>query len=140
MGAKSAMDPAVSPGTQKIANLRDQYGCGPIPLTGTENALYERHLVFDKVIDLAAATSRDRFDAIARAVRDLLSQRWTLTEKTYDSRNAKRVYYLSMEFLIGRSLANNVTNLLLDRAARDALGQKKLNFIDLLEEEPDAGL
>ena len=46
-------------------------------------------------------------------MRDVLSQRWLLTEKTYE-RNPKRLYYLSMEFLIGRSLANNVTNLLLD--------------------------
>jgi hypothetical protein len=43
-----------------------------------------------------------------------LSQRWIKTEQTYQARNAKRVYYLSLEFLMGRSLANNITNLLLD--------------------------
>jgi len=42
-------------------------------------------------------------------VRDVLAQRWVLTEETYQRENAKRVYYLSMEFLLGRSLANNVT-------------------------------
>src|SRR5262249_50587259 len=83
---------------------------------------------------------RDRFEAVASAVRDVLSQRWILTEKTYESRNAKRVYYLSMEFLIGRSLANNVTNLLLDPLIKDSTEQKNLNWIELLEQEPEAGL
>ncbi len=70
----------------------------------------------------------------------MLSQRWILTEETYQRENAKRVYYLSMEFLIGRSLANNLTNLLLDRIAGEAVQQHKLDWLGLLEQEPDAGL
>ena len=73
-------------------------------------------------------------------MRDVLSQRWVLTEDTYERENPKRVYYLSMEFLIGRSLANNVTNLLLDPIARQAVKQKNLDWLGLLEQEPDAGL
>jgi starch phosphorylase len=96
--------------------------------------------LFDNVIDLSAATPRDEFEAFARSVRDILSQRWVLTEKTYERENAKRVYYLSMEFLIGRSLANNVTNLLLDSFVKDDVAREGLNWIDVLEEEPDAGL
>jgi len=102
--------------------------------------LYERHLLFDNVIDLAGADARDRFEAFARSVRDVLSQRWTRTESTYEKENPKRVYYLSMEFLIGRSLANNVTNLLLDPLASEAVRQENINWAELLEQEPDAAL
>jgi starch phosphorylase len=73
-------------------------------------------------------------------VRDILSQRWVHTEETYAREDPKRVYYLSMEFLIGRSLANNVTNLLLDPVVKQAVEQKKLDWLGLLEQEPDAGL
>jgi len=123
-----------------ISQLPDQYGCGPIRFAGSDNGLYERHLLFDNVIDLAAASPRDQFESAARSVRDVLSQRWILTENTYERQNAKRLYYLSMEFLIGRSLANNVTNLLLDPLTKEAIRQKKIDWIDLLEQEPDAGL
>jgi starch phosphorylase len=127
-------------GSDDMSKLLQQYGCGPIPFTGTDNAFYERHLVFDNVIELIAAGPRERFEAVARSVRDILSQRWVQTEKTYEGANPKRVYYLSMEFLIGRSLANNVTNLLLDPVAKQAIKQKNLDWFELLEQEPDAGL
>ena len=123
-----------------MVKLIQQYGCGPIPFTGTDNAFYERHLVFDNVIELMAAGPRERFEAVARSMRDILSQRWVHTETTYQRENPKRVYYLSMEFLIGRSLANNVTNLLLDPVAKRAVQQKNLDWFELLEQEPDAGL
>ena len=140
MGTRPVPAPRVFAGTEDLSKLLDQYGCGPIRFTGTDNALYERHLLFDNVIDLAAASPRDQFEAFARSVRDVLSQRWILTEKTYERQNAKRLYYLSMEFLIGRSLANNVTNLLLDPLLKEPIRQKNINWIDLLEQEPDAGL
>ncbi len=140
MSTKTIARPQVSPSLPSTSELLDQYGCGPIRFAGTDSALYERHLLFDNVIDPAAASSRDRFEAVARAVRDVLSQRWVLTEKTYDKRNVKRLYYLSMEFLIGRSLANNVTNLLLAPLMKEAVQQKAVDWIDLLEQEPDAGL
>src|SRR5271167_1799102 len=120
--------------------INTQYGCGPVQFSGTDEALYERHLLFDSGVDLAAATARDRFEALARSVRDILSQRWLLTEKTYEQQNPKRLYYLSMEFLIGRSLANNVTNLLLFPLANQVIEDKKLSLIEILEQEPDAGL
>jgi len=120
--------------------LLRQYGCGPVDLTGKENALYERHLLFDNVVAPERVTGRERFEALARSVRDILSQRWVRTEDTYDRENPKRIYYLSMEFLIGRSLVNNVINLLLDRYALQAAEKKQLDWLSHVEEEPDAGL
>ncbi len=96
------------------ANTLDRLNSGPVKFSGSSDALYERHLTFDQVVPVAAATPRVKFEAVARSVRDLLSQRWITTEQTYQARNVKRVYYLSLEFLMGRSLANNITNLLLD--------------------------
>jgi starch phosphorylase len=129
--------------TKSAANLSEllrQYGCGPIPFVGTENALYERHLVFDRVIDPRVATARERFDAVSRSVRDILAQRWVLTKATYERENAKRIYYLSLEFLIGRSLSNNVSNLLLDPVVQDAAEEKRIDWLELVDQEPDAGL
>jgi starch phosphorylase len=123
-----------------MAALRRHYGCGPVELTGTADALYERHLLFDNVTDPATTGPRERYEALAHSVRDVLSQRWVRTEQTYESVNPKRVYYLSMEFLIGRSLTNNITNLLLDPLVSDAVKRTSLDWLGLLEEEPDAGL
>ncbi len=130
----------VTKGLTPISDLLRQYGCGPIPFVGTENAFYERHLVFDRVIDPHLATARERFEAFAHSVRDILAQRWVLTQKTYKKENPKRVYYLSMEFLIGRSTANNVTNLLLDPLVQKAADEAGFDWRNLIEEEPDAGL
>jgi glycogen phosphorylase len=140
MGTKTVLEPSLSSTPQDLSHLLDQYGCGPVPFEGADNALFERHLFFDNVIDLAAAAPRDQFEAVAHSVRDVLSQRWVLTEKTYERQNPKRLYYLSMEFLIGRSLANNVTNLLLSQLVKEAGQHKNVNWIDVLEQEPDAGL
>src|SRR5215475_11221388 len=70
---------------------------------------YDRHVVFDHVVGMEAATQRERFEAVAHTLRDVLAQRWIKTAETQDRANPKQVYYLSMEFLIGRSLANNIT-------------------------------
>jgi starch phosphorylase len=104
-----------------------------------ERELYERHLLIDKVVALPSATPHERFEAFALAVREILAQRWVDTECTYARENPKRVYYLSMEFLIGRSLANNVENLLLGSDVRRAV-EIDLDWPATLEEEADAGL
>src|SRR5262245_47034003 len=110
------------------SELLEQYGCGPIRFSGHGDALYERHLLFDDVVDPAVAGARERFEAAARSVRDVLSQRWLRTGRTYQQENPKRVYYLSMEFLIGRSLTNNVTNLLLDPFVQQAIRDRNLDW------------
>jgi starch phosphorylase len=130
-GAKAAKEDS--------SELLKQYGCGPIQFMGTDG-LYERHLHFDNIIDEKLIGPGERFEAVARSIRDVLSQRWVLTDKTYEQKNPKRVYYLSMEFLLGRSLANNVTNLLLDPLVTETAKQKGVDLLSLLEQEPDAGL
>ncbi len=140
MGTKSIPAPrGVSTASVDLQQLLKQYGCGPIQFSGSDSALYERHLIFDNIIDLKAVGPRDRFEAFARSVRDILSQRWIHTEETYNRMNPKRIYYLSMEFLIGRALANNVTNLLL-QALRSSVEAKNIDVLELIEQEPDAGL
>ena len=140
MATKKAAARPPSGASDGIATLLRQYGCGPVDFVGTDNAFYERHLIFDHVIKLTGTDPRAQFEAVARSVRDVLAQRWVLTEDAYERENPKRVYYLSMEFLIGRSLANNVINLLLDPLAEQTVKQKDLDWLGLLEQEPDAGL
>src|SRR5271166_1100408 len=140
---KTAEGVRVSPRTPeewRVSELLKQYGCGPIAFVGSENAFYDRHLVFDRVIDPQVATARERFEAFSHSIRDVLAQRWQLTRSTYEKANAKRVYYLSMEFLIGRSLTNNITNLLLSPLIQYAVKEKGLDWLELIEQEPDAGL
>ena len=140
MSARDAATPRTATAANTMAALRQQYGCGPVELAGATHGLYERHLLFDNVVDPAATGPRERYEALARSVRDVLSQRWVRTEQTYERVNPKRVYYLSMEFLIGRSLSNNIANLLLSPLVSDAVKQTPLDWLGLLEEEPDAGL
>jgi starch phosphorylase len=122
------------------ANPLDRFDCGSIRFSGGQNALYERHLTFDHVVPVAQATDRDKFEAIARSIRDVLSQRWLLTEHTYQARNAKRVYYVSLEFLMGRALANNITNLMLDPVWAPFCRKYEIDPLEIVEQEPDAGL
>src|SRR5271166_5303837 len=127
MTTNSVLEAVSGTSSANRLKLLDQYFCGPIPFVGTENAFYERHLIFDRAIDPKAASARERFEAFTSSVRDILAQRWVLTKTTYEREDPKRIYYLSMEFLIGRSLANNVTNLLLDPEVRQAVQEKGLD-------------
>jgi starch phosphorylase len=131
----------IDPGTPQanVTKLLKQYGCGPIQFIGPDG-FYERHLLFDNIKRNEAIRAREQYEAFARSVRDVLAQRWVLTEETYERNNPKRVYYLSMEFLLGRSLANNVTNLLLDPLVAQAAKQKDIDVLSLVEQEADAGL
>ncbi len=86
------------------------------------------------------ATDRDKYTAFANAVRDRIVERWINTQEAYHSQNTKRVYYLSLEFLIGRLLGNNVINLKADQLCRDALKDYGIDWNDLRDFETDAGL
>jgi starch phosphorylase len=121
---------------------QQQYECGNFRFTDQPNhEYYDRHLVFDHVVSLEDASQRERFEAVARSLRDLLTQRWLLTQKTYDTENPKRVYYLSMEYLLGRALINNIVNLGAEQFVRDDLQSDPLqDWTAVIETEPDAGL
>jgi glycogen phosphorylase len=97
-------------------------------------------LLYSLAKDQYSATARDRFMSLALTVRDRLIERWIATQQRYYRRDAKRVYYLSAEFLMGRALANNLLNLGLYDTAREAMRMMGLEVSDLLEQEVDAGL
>jgi glycogen phosphorylase len=102
---------------------------------------YDRHVVFDHVVRMESATQRERFEAVAKSLRDLLTQRWLKTTETHNRENPKQVYYLSMEFLIGRSLTNNIVNMGVEKFVRsDLQSDPRQDWKEVLEQEPDAGL
>ena len=126
--------------TPDPAALLKGYAISAALFSGSPDALYERHLKYDNIVEPETANTRERYKAAARAVRDILSDRWLRTHKTYARENPKRVYYVSIEFLIGRSLGNNVMNLLLDPVVGPSFGADGREWWEILHEEPDAGL
>ncbi len=98
------------------------------------------HLEFTLAKDRFTVTHLDQYLALAYAVRDRLIERWLRTQDTYYRADAKRVYYLSMEFLMGRTLGNAIVNLNLRETCRRALLDLGYRLEDIQETEPDAGL
>ncbi|MEL7449883.1 MAG: glycogen/starch/alpha-glucan phosphorylase [Pseudomonadota bacterium] len=90
--------------------------------------------------DSGNATRRDWYNALALTVRERLMSRWLATQRRYASAEAKKVYYLSLEYLIGRSLTNATMNLDMDDTLREVLMEVGVSLEDLREVEPDAGL
>ena len=98
------------------------------------------HLTYSIAKDRFSATQRDKFVSFSLSVRDLLIERWINTQQHYYTCDAKRVYYLSLEFMMGKLLESNITNLgLVDdyRYAADVLG---MTYDELADFEEDAGL
>jgi starch phosphorylase len=98
------------------------------------------HLLFTCVKDASEATADDFYRAMAHTVRDRLVLRWLATQRTYLERDAKRAYYLSSEFLTGRSLGLCLLNLGLYPEAESLLAERGLDLDDVLESEGDPGL
>ena len=98
------------------------------------------HLRYTLAKGATRATERDEYTAFATAVRDRLVERWINTQEEYGRQNTKRVYYLSLEFLIGRLLGNNVINLKADKLCVEALKAYGIDWNDLRDCESDAGL
>ncbi|XP_074503367.1 glycogen phosphorylase, brain form [Sebastes fasciatus] len=101
---------------------------------------FNRHLHFTLVKDRNVATPRDYYFALAHTVRDHLVGRWIRTQQYYYEKDPKRVYYLSLEFYMGRTLQNTMINLGLQSACDEAIYQLGLDMEELEEIEEDAGL
>ncbi|MED6234551.1 hypothetical protein ATANTOWER_030489 [Ataeniobius toweri] len=114
-------------------------------IVGVENVAelkksFNRHLHFTLVKDRNIATPRDYYFALAHTVRDHLVGRWIRTQQFYYDADPKRVYYLSLEFYMGRTLQNTMINLGLQNACDEAIYQLGLDMEELEEIEEDAGL
>ncbi|MBT8135449.1 MAG: glycogen/starch/alpha-glucan phosphorylase, partial [Gammaproteobacteria bacterium] len=91
-------------------------------------------------LSAAAASDRDWYNAVTRALRDRIMMRWLRTQRAYDEADCKRVYYLSLEYLLGRNLANAALNLNMESELRAALTHLGRELEELCAVEPDAGL
>src|SRR6202012_5188226 len=100
----------------------------------------ERYLLCEQIVDPLGASTRQKFEAIGRFVRDLVAHRWVMTRRERAVSDPKRVHYMSLEFLLGRTLRNNLMNLTAEPIVRQAMQQQGWNLDALIEEEPDAGL
>ncbi|KAM8807537.1 glycogen phosphorylase, liver form [Eudromia elegans] len=114
-------------------------------IVGAENVAelkkgFNRHLHFTLVKDRNVATPRDYYFALAHTVRDHLVGRWIRTQQHYYEKDPKRIYYLSLEFYMGRTLQNTMINLGLQNACDEAVYQLGLDIEELEEIEEDAGL
>lgn len=101
---------------------------------------FNRHVHYTLVKDRNVATPRDYYFALAHTVRDHLVSRWIRTQQYYYEKDPKRVYYLSLEYYMGRSLQNTMINLGIQGTVDEALYQLGLDIEELEELEEDAGL
>jgi len=98
------------------------------------------HITYTLALDRGMASERDFYMSTAWSIRDRLAERWAATQRRYREQDAKRVYYLSLEFLMGRALGNALINLDLSEATAEALDPLGFRLEELEEREPDAGL
>ena len=98
------------------------------------------HLTLGLAKDMYSATAKDKFNAVILSVRTAMIRDWISTQQQYYLTDAKRVYYLSMEFLLGRLLNSYLINLGLTEQYRQALGVLDIEFEEVLDNEWDAAL
>ncbi len=99
-----------------------------------------RRLLYSQAKDQFSATDLDHYMSAAFTLRDRLMKQWLRTQQEYYKQKAKRIYYLSMEFLMGRTLGNALINLDLYEEFKDSLAEIGLELEDLRDQEPDAAL
>ena len=106
----------------------------------TLDLAFAHHLKYSLVTSRNSATRQELYQALALAIRERLIDRWNETREARIEIKGKRAYYLSLEFLIGRAMGNNVINLGLEEPVRKACDDLGLDYDQLCEEECDAGL
>ena len=94
--------------------------------------------LYRKTID--EATPQQLFQAVSYAVKDVIIDDWIETQKRYDETDAKTVYYMSMEFLMGRALGNNLINMTAYKEVKEALEEMNIDLNVIEDQEPDAAL
>ena len=99
-----------------------------------------RHFNYTLGRDKSCKSAHYSYTALALAVRDRLMERWKNTAYAYEEGDTKRAYYLSLEFLMGRTFGNAMLNLGLENPLHEALHNLGLDLEELVESEPDAGL
>ena len=109
-------------------------------LEAREDDWTERYLLSQHLVDPPGASARQKFEVTSRFIRDLIAHRWVRTLRSRERALPKRIHYLSMEFLPGRTLRNNMMNLGAEPLVQHALRQQGWDLQALMEEEPDAGL
>jgi starch phosphorylase len=109
-------------------------------LAGNEDDWADRYLLCNHLVNPSSAGPRQKFEATSRFIRDLVAHRWAKTSRAREESNPKRIHYLSMEFLLGRTLRNNMMNLAAEPTVRRTMEQEGWSLEQLIEEEPDAGL
>ena len=107
---------------QKQISVR---GIALVENVGSVKKTFNRHLHFTLIKDRNVATTRDYYFALAYTVRDHLTSRWIRTQQYYYEKDPKRVYYLSLEYYVGRSLTNTMINLGIQNEFDEALYQVK---------------
>ena len=101
---------------------------------------FEQRMALSIAQDLDYSNILDKYRALAFALRDDMIQKWLKTQKTYYEKNPKRIYYFSLEFLMGRTLRNTSINLDLEEVITTSLEELGCTLEDLIEVEWDAGL
>ena len=89
---------------------------------------------------LEEASQQEIFQAVSYTVKDVIIDDWLATQKAFDKQDPKMVYYMSMEFLMGRALGNNMINLKMYKEVKEALGEIGLNLDEIEDQEPDPAL
>jgi starch phosphorylase len=101
---------------------------------------YHNNLKYRLMKEEETATNYDRFLSLAYGIRDRMVENWVSTQRVYRSQKVKRVYYFSLEFLIGRTLGNSILNLQIEKNLLQALDELGLHLEEVREAEVDAGL